>query len=139
LSRFASTAAASPGKRFAVLQALCELEGHAGAESVLKKIGEHWQTVELSTVCRPLDRLRDLQILSQNDLGRGCAEYEIVTDEPDHHLSCRCCGRVIDLGDAYLKTMGKAIAWGFGFQAVVDHLAILGHCQDCLYAAQVGN
>jgi Fur family ferric uptake transcriptional regulator len=118
-------------QRVAVLQALCELDGHASAEMIHKQIGKREQDVDLSTVYRTLERLRDLRILSQTDLGRGCAEYEIVTDQPHHHLICRRCGRVIDLNDAYLKTMGEAIARDLGFQPILDHLAIFGRCKDC--------
>ena len=126
-------------QRVAVLQALCELDGHASAEMIHKRIGKREQDVDLSTVYRTLERLRDLRILSQTDLGRGCAEYEIVTDQPHHHLICRRCGRVIDLNNAYLETTGEAIARDFGFQPILDHMAIFGHCRDCLDAAQVGS
>ena len=54
-----------------------------------RRIGKREQNVDLYTVYRTLERLRDLRILSQTDLGRGCAEYEIVTNEPDHQLIYR--------------------------------------------------
>jgi Fur family ferric uptake transcriptional regulator len=125
-------------QRVAVLQALCELDGHASAEMMHKRIGRREQDVDLSTVYRTLERLRDLRILSQTDLGRGCAEYEIVTDQPHHHLICRRCGRVIDLNHTYLAAAGEAIARDFGFRPILDHLAIFGHCLECVDAVQVG-
>jgi Fur family ferric uptake transcriptional regulator len=124
-------------QRVAVLQALCELDGHASAEKIHGQIRNHKQDVDLSTVYRTLERLRDLRILSQTDLGRGCAEYEIVTDRPHHHLICRRCGRVIDLNHAYLTATGEAITRDFGFRPILDHLAIFGLCEDCPEPAQV--
>ena len=68
-------------QRAIILQALCELDGHASAERSTS--GHlHRQEVDLSTVYRTLERLRDLRILSQTDLGRGSAEYEVVTGSP---------------------------------------------------------
>lgn len=119
-------------QRVAVLQALCDLNGHASAEMIQKQIRKDQLDVALSTVYRTLERLRDMQVLSQTDLGRGCAEYEFVSDHPHHHLICRRCGRVIDLGHAYLTKIAEAIRRDMGFQPILDHLAIFGLCPDCL-------
>jgi Fur family ferric uptake transcriptional regulator len=115
-------------QRAIVLQALCELHGHASAEQVYEQVCVHRRDVDLSTVYRTLERLRDLRIVSQTDLGRGCAEYEIVTDSPHHHLICLECGRVIDLEHSYLEPVATAIRQDFGFVPVLDHFAIFGLC-----------
>ena len=91
----------------------------------------HRRDVDLSTVYRTLERLRDLRILSQTDLGRGCAEYEVVTDQPHHHLVCQGCGQVIDLDHTYLATAAEAIRRDFGFEPIFDHFAIFGWCREC--------
>jgi Fur family ferric uptake transcriptional regulator len=118
-------------QRVIILQALCELDGHASAEQVHEKVTLHRRDVDLSTVYRTLEQLRDLRIVSQTDLGRGCAEYEIVAEHPHHHLVCQGCGRVVDLGHAYLAPVAEAIYDDFGFEPVFDHLAVFGLCQDC--------
>jgi Fur family ferric uptake transcriptional regulator len=124
-------------QRLAVLRALCELDGHASAEVIHRQIGERQQDVDLSTFYRTLERFRDLRILSQTDLGKGCAEYEIVADRPHHHLICRCCGHTVNLNHDYLTTMAEAIGQDFGFRPILDHLAIFGLCQECQNSAQV--
>jgi Fur family ferric uptake transcriptional regulator len=118
-------------QRILILQALCDLEGHASAEQVYERVALHRRDVDLSTVYRTLEKLRNLRILSQADLGRGCAEYEIVTERPHHHLVCQGCGRMIDLDHAYLAPVAEAIHQGFGFDPVFDHLAIFGLCRGC--------
>ena len=118
-------------QRVIILQALCELDGHASAEEVFARATLHRRDVDLSTVYRTLERLRDLRILSQTDLGRVCDEYEIVADQPHHHLICRGCGRVIDLNHAYLATSAEAISRDFGFEPIFDHFAIFGWCREC--------
>lgn len=121
-------------QRAAILQALCELSGHASAERIHERVKQ--RGVDLSTVYRTLEWLRDLRILSQTDLGRGCAEYEIVTDQPHHHLVCQQCDRVIDLDHSCLAPVSEKVRQRFGFEPILDHFAIFGHCQTCLKSNQ---
>ncbi len=118
-------------QRSAILQALCELDGHASAERIHERVSLHAQRVDLSTIYRTLEKLRDLHILSQTDLGRGSAEYEIVTGRPHHHLICQGCGRVIDLDHMYLAPASEAIRKDLGFEAILRHFAIFGLCREC--------
>jgi Fur family ferric uptake transcriptional regulator len=118
-------------QRAIILQALCELDGHASAEKIHERAILQQPALDLSTVYRTLERLRDLRIVSQTDLGRGCAEYEIVTDRPHHHLVCQHCGQVIDLDHAYLAAAAQAIRRDLGFDPAFDHFAIFGVCQCC--------
>jgi Fe2+ or Zn2+ uptake regulation protein len=123
-------------QRAVVLQALCELDGHASVERVHERVTCYRPDVDLSTVYRTLERLRGLRIVSQTDLGRGHAEYEIVTEQPHHHLVCLTCGRVIDLDHAYLAPAAEAIRQDFDFEPILSHSAILGLCRVCREAAQ---
>jgi Fur family ferric uptake transcriptional regulator len=118
-------------QRTIILKALCELDGHASAEKVHEQVMYHRRDVDLSTVYRTLERLRDLRVVSQTDLGRGCAEYEVVTSQPHHHLVCQHCGRVIDLDHGYLAPVADAVHRDFGFDPVLDHLALFGACHHC--------
>jgi Fur family ferric uptake transcriptional regulator len=87
--------------------------------------------VDLSTIYRTLERLCHLRILSETDLGRGCTEYEIVTDQPHHHLVCRHCHQVVDLDHGYLASLAQAIHQDTGFEPIMDHFAIFGLCPGC--------
>jgi Fur family ferric uptake transcriptional regulator len=122
-------------QRVVILQALCELDGHASAEKVYERVTLHRPDVDLSTVYRTLEVLRDLRILSQTDLGRGSAEFEVVSEEPHHHLVCQACGAVIDLDHRYLDPLAAAIRQDVGFEPILDHLAIFGLCRACQEAA----
>jgi Fe2+ or Zn2+ uptake regulation protein len=118
-------------QRVLILLALYELDGHASAEEVHERVSLHRPDVDLSTVYRTLERLRDLRILSQTDLGHGCAEYEIVAEQPHHHLICQGCGQMIDLDHTYLATAARTISQDFGFEPIFDHFAIYGWCWEC--------
>lgn len=118
-------------QRALIVQALCELHGHASAERVHQRLAIHRRDVDLSTVYRTLERLRDLRILSQTDLGRGCVEFEVVFGQPHHHLVCYACGCVQDLPHAHLASLASAIRCDLDFEPILDHLAIFGLCSAC--------
>ncbi len=118
-------------QRDLILRTLCELDGHASAERVHERAVASQPHINLSTVYRTLERLRDLGILSQIDLGRQRAEFEIVEDRPHHHLVCRGCGRVIDLDHSYLAVLDEPIRRDFGFEPILCHFAIFGFCRQC--------
>ena len=118
-------------QRSIILQALCELEGHVSAEEVYERVTLHRRDVDLSTVYRTLETLHDLDIVSHTDLGHGCTEYEIVGEQPHHHLVCQHCGRMIELDDAYLAPVVESIRQDFGFAPTSTHFAIFGICRAC--------
>lgn len=124
-------------QRALILQALCELDGHASAERVHERVALHHRDVDLSTVYRTLERLRDLRILSQTDLGRGCAEFEIIAGQPHHHLVCHACGHAVDLDHEYLVPLALALRRDFGFEPTLDHFAIFGLCEQCRTAKKI--
>jgi Fur family ferric uptake transcriptional regulator len=119
-------------QRAIILQALCELKAHASADKVYDRVTLHRRDVDLSTVYRTLETLHNVGIVSRTDLGRGCAEYEIVGEQPHHHLVCQHCGCMIELDDAYLAPVAEDIRQDFGFDPVSSHFAIFGICQSCL-------
>lgn len=130
LDRVRETGCRITRQRAAILQSLCELDGHASVERIHEQVCVHCHDVSITTVYRTIERLRDLRIVSQTDLGRGCAEYEIVADRPHHHLICLECGRVIDLEHSYLEPVDEAIRRDFGFVPIFDHFAIFGRCGE---------
>jgi Fur family ferric uptake transcriptional regulator len=125
-------------QRVLILQALCELHGHASAERVHERVTVHRRDVDLSTVYRTLERLRDLRILSQTDLGRGCVEFEVVASQPHHHLVCHECGQVQDLPHRYVALLASAIRRDLDFEPMLDHLAVFGLCSSCRAGGCVG-
>lgn len=118
-------------QRATILQALCELDGHPSAEQVREQVMVHQRDVDLSTAYRTLERLRDLRIVSQTDLGNGRAGYEFVLDRRHHHLICQVCGRLVEVDHACLAPLLEAIERDFDFEPIFDHMAIFGRCRGC--------
>ncbi len=118
-------------QRVAILQAVAEAGGHVTAEAVYRQIVSIMPAITLSTVYRTLERLRDLRIVSETDLGEGVRHFELVHDEPHHHLICTACGAMIDLDDAAVETLRERVIADYGFAPHLDHLAIFGSCVGC--------
>jgi Fur family transcriptional regulator, ferric uptake regulator len=118
-------------QRIAVLRAVAEAGCHVTAEAVYRKIAPAMPAITLSTVYRTLERLRDLRIISETDLGEGVRHFELVHSEPHHHLICIGCGAMIDLDDAAVSTLRDRVIADYGFAPHLDHLAIFGHCAAC--------
>jgi len=123
-------------QRAVILQALSELDGHASAEQVHAQVCRYSPEIDLSTVYRTLEALCELRVLSCADLGQGCAQFEIVTGAPHHHLICQGCGHVILLDHSYLAEAAEAIRRDFGFDPIFDHFAIFGLCAGCRSSTQ---
>jgi Fur family ferric uptake transcriptional regulator len=118
-------------QRVAVLQAVAAAGGHITAEAVYRMIAPGMPAITLSTVYRTLERLRDLRIISETDLGEGVRQFELVHSEPHHHLICTGCGAMIELDDDAVSTLRDRVIADYGFAPHLDHLAIFGHCAAC--------
>lgn len=118
-------------QRVAVLQAVADAGSHVTAEEIYRKIAPGMPAITLSTVYRTLERLRDLRIVSETDLGEGVRHFELVHGEPHHHLICTACGAMIELDDAAVTPLRERVIAEYGFAPHLDHLAIFGHCAGC--------
>ena len=126
-------------QRKAILRALCELKGHATAEEVHERAARYHEHVDLSTIYRTLDLLRDLRIVSKTDLDQGRTLYEVLSDNSHHHLVCRRCGEVKVLDKAYLEPVAQAIQKDLRFKPLLDHVAVFGVCEQCVEEEHVSD
>lgn len=120
-------------QRLLILSTLRHSRGHLTASQIHEKVREHYPFVDISTVYRTLNVLKDLRLVAETDMGTGDGTYEWVEGRArHHHLICRSCGDVVSLDDAYLKRLAADVEEHYGFRADVDHFAIFGMCQRCL-------
>jgi Fur family ferric uptake transcriptional regulator len=117
--------------RLAVIQALCELEGHQTTQSIQQYLESQCIPVPEPTVYRVLQWLKDLALVSQTDLGQSGTIYELLSTPPHHHLVCLACGHVQNLDDTAMATLGTHLRDAYGFEPRIDHMAIFGLCQTC--------
>lgn len=119
-------------QRRLVIEVLCQHEGHL----TLAEINTHLATqLPEPTIYRILQWLKNLEIISQTDMGEAGIAYEIISSPPHHHLICLSCGKVMEIGDSLLSDVRQQLQVELSFTARIDHMAIYGYCEGCQTAS----
>lgn len=120
-------------QRMMILDVIRHRTGHITAEQIHSAVVDTYPYLDISTVYRTLELLKDLHLISETKLGGGVTQYEYkVGKKPHHHLVCRKCGETISLGVQVLQPVEHLLLEEYGFQVDFDHLAIFGRCAHCL-------
>ena len=118
-------------QRLMILSAVRHSGGHATASQILDQVKESYSYIDLSTVYRTLDMLREMRLVSETHMGRDQHSYEWIEQERHHHLVCQRCEGVIQLDDRFVGALSSEILESYGFRADIDHLALFGMCREC--------
>lgn len=118
-------------QRVMILNILFESDGHLTAEHIFERARVSYPYLDLSTVYRTLEFLCDRHITTETDLGGGQKVYELVGEQPHHHLVCRVCGQMIEADHALFEPLQRALMERYGFAADILHFAVFGVCESC--------
>ena len=80
-------------QRAIILDAIEHMAGHFTAEDVFAAVQKVSSYINLATVYRTLDLLKELDVVSDADMGTGATHFALRTHGPHHHAICRVCGR----------------------------------------------
>ena len=117
-------------QRQIIIDAVCDYGCHATAGEIYELVQEKIPSINRATVYRVLDFFCELQFIAKTEIG-GVSVYELVGDDPHHHLVCRECGRIEALADHNFEELAQHLLDEHGFQAELTHLAISGLCEEC--------
>lgn len=118
-------------QRQMILEAVQESEHHISAEDIHARVRSNYPQVNISTVYRNLELLRDLGLVTQTDLGEGRLMYHAADKGRHHHLICQRCGAALEMDESLLAPLKKALLREHSFAADIPHLAIFGRCRSC--------
>lgn len=118
-------------QRMMILEAIADSDGHTSAEEILEAVQAVYPYLDVSTVYRTLDLLKTLHLVSETDLGRGHAQYELLSKGLHHHLICTECGKILDVDNTFLDPLRRSVQDAYDFHAEIEHLAIFGICGAC--------
>lgn len=118
-------------QRLLILELLYAHGDHATADEIFAAAQERYSYLNISTVYRTLELLRDIGIISETDLGDGRRQFALLSDDRHHHLICLQCGHVQEIDDEPFDALRVRLHAAHGFEARIDHLAIFGTCQLC--------
>jgi len=100
---------------------------HLDASEIFLLAKEEIPKISLSTVYRAIGLLRELGIVSANDLGEDHCHYEVQARK-HHHCICLDCGKVIEIPSANAI---KALTDRSGFEVVEAKVELTGYCRQC--------
>lgn len=118
-------------QRLIVLDAVCEIEGHATIGAVLARVKGMDSTIDSSTIYRALDVLVEVGLVVASDMGEAGTVYTIAGDSVHHHLVCQSCGAVLTIDAGELAPLLEHIRLRYGFDVQADHLSLPGLCKNC--------
>ena len=119
-------------QRLMILEAIEEASGHVSAEEIYQDIKKRYPGLNISTVYRTLELLKETGLVTETDMGDGRVRFHSMGHEHHHHLVCSKCGKVIDLDEETLAPLTSVLSEKYGFRADLKHLAIFGRCKECV-------
>ena len=117
-------------QREMILEAI-HAEGHITADDIYQRVRAKSPAVNLATIYRTLELLKELGIVTAINAGSGSIHYELAGEQPHHHLVCEGCGQAIELDCDVLLPLEEELCRRYGFQMNLNHLALFGLCPKC--------
>lgn len=118
-------------QRLLVLEAMRGEHGHFTAEAIYARVRASYPYINLATIYRSLNWLKDQGLVSETDLGGGHLEYEYLSERRHHHLVCLRCGQKQEFADDVVAPLAAALHERYSFAPRLDHLAVFGRCRGC--------
>jgi len=118
-------------QRMMILDAVEAADDHISAEEIYTHVCERYPNLNISTVYRTLELLKELELVTETDMGDGRVRYHSIKKGHHHHLVCQECGKIIDLDEVVLAPLKDTLYRDYGFSADLKHLAIFGRCKKC--------
>ncbi len=118
-------------QRVMIVSAIENSDDHISAEEIYTQVLAKYPYVNISTVYRTLELLKQLGLVTETDLGGGRVRYHPAGKGHHHHLVCRECGAIIDLDETVLSSLKDILLREYKFIADLRHLAIFGRCINC--------
>jgi len=118
-------------QRMMILSAIENSDDHISAEEIYAQVLTKYPHVNISTVYRTLELLKQLGLVTETDLGGGRVRYHPADKGHHHHLVCTECGAIIDLDESLLASLESTLLREYKFSADLRHLAVFGRCANC--------
>jgi Fur family ferric uptake transcriptional regulator len=114
-----------------ILEAVEAADDHISADEIYTRVCDRYPHLNISTVYRTLELLKELGLVTETDMGDGRVRYHSIIKGHHHHLVCHNCDCIIDLDETVLLPLKEALSREYGFNADLKHLAIFGQCSKC--------
>ena len=117
-------------QRQLIVDAIHDGAGHSTPEEIYRRVYSKAPAVNRATVYRNLDFLCEMRLVVAAQIG-GQMVYELAGAEPHHHLVCRKCNAIEQIGHQTVKELFDKVEREQSFLIDMDHLALFGVCKKC--------
>lgn len=114
-----------------IFKVLEKQDDHLTAKEIYEKVKVTLSAVDQSTVYRSLERMVHQGQASVSDMGGAAVVYQLVTQNPHHHLVCEICGKQLTFKDGQVTDFLQAVQKKTNFKITTNHLILFGICPDC--------
>jgi Fur family ferric uptake transcriptional regulator len=119
-------------QRTILLETIAHKGGHLSVQTVYQDARERLPGLNLATVYRTVDSLRDAGLIDCYAPGSEPMQFALRDLENPHgHLVCRSCGEVSDLDLELVEAFRQRVSGANGFQIEGNHLTLEGLCAVC--------
>ena len=116
----------------ALAAALDGLPGFCSAQEIHAELRRKGETVGLATVYRHLQALTEAgHIDTIRDTGGETLYRQCGTSVHHHHLTCRTCGRSVEVEGRAVEQWAEKVAAEAGFTDVGHTVELFGLCPEC--------
>lgn len=115
--------------------ALDGLSGFSSAQQIYSELRRRGEKIGLTTVYRHLQVLsEDGQVDTIRDANGETLYRRCRTNSHHHHLTCRTCGRSVEVEGRAVERWAEQVATEAGFTAVDHTVELFGLCPQCAAA-----
>ncbi len=118
-------------QRLMILRTVEEAADHISVEEIHAQVRARYPQMNISTVYRTLELIKELGLVTETDFGDGRVRYHCMGKGRHHHLVCQECGAIINLDESVLSSLKDTLLREYKFIADLRHLAIFGCCVNC--------
>jgi Fur family ferric uptake transcriptional regulator len=119
-------------ERYAILDAVLEIQGHFDAESLYYRLLANGVKVSKATVYNTLDILQGCGLVSKYRFTEKTSRYEKAFGRPHHHhLICLHCGDIVEFVNERLESLQEDVCSANNFVPQSSSLQIFGTCSKC--------
>jgi Fur family ferric uptake transcriptional regulator len=118
-------------QRLLVADALAAEGRQVTAGELWERLRRRDRRIGRATVFRTLEALVAAGVARRLELDGHVYGYVACRPEHHHHLACDRCGRVVEIGEQYIRPVADRVAADLGFTIDDARIDFYGLCADC--------
>ena len=122
-----------PPQRMALIEILCQSDGHPSARQLHEQLTQRFPTTSLATVYKTLNVLKEVGEVMEIGFAGSDARYDSAHPDPHPHLICVQCRHIedIDVDLCQPEEMAEEIAGQSGYRILSYRIDFYGLCPRC--------